>query len=1015
MCDRIARKGINAGGTQWGIGGACVFLVAAISFATGQVLRGNNNRVLTPGDTVESFERGTVLLNSYPGQDQHPGAWRVDSLLPHAGSRYSLKLFGNTWKTERITPISVDSSAVWQVSAYIDSTGEIQGFGVIDDSSHALLYAFAGSEELDPDDWVTVYQGAFSIRTWNLYQLPIAADWFARYGYLPTISDLVFINDRDQAAHAVAFFDDIIDITDSLPVAPHVSITDSVGDVYMGSARHLSVDVQFYGHVFDPDGGTHSFHWDFGDGTTSALQNPFHTFLVPDNHPYTVLLGVVDQTGLWGRASCQIQVDPGPTTFPVRMNFAGDIMMARRYEQPGGIIPTRGVEAIFAPSKPFLGDIADITVGNLESPLCNTGTRHPTKPIAFRGSPANVAGLTYAGIDVVTIANNHVIDYGLQGLQQMQSVLRANSIVFSGAGANAYEAALPAFYTKSGVCIAFVASSDRTGQYENYQPFLDAGFNKPGFANLTPFDLARQIDTVSSVADLVVVEMHSGSEYSVAPTNGEFGSSIVDPEGDEDYSPSLVTPLLTDIQTREYAIDQGADLVICHHPHVAHGFEVYRGKLIAHSLGNFAFDLDYPETMPTVILNASIDQTGFHEYSVTPVFIDDYIPTRSQGEFGRHILDYLARRSKDLNTYMLVDSQSVTASIVLDTFYLRPTVIPHSAQLQVHQEGGEWISEPCRLARTGSVSSLENVLPSGLWQYRLGRDVVWFGNFEDEGCSLWNINEGDERYDTAVVHRGRRSLLQQRSAGAGSITTGLEERLVCESDAGHYSLYGNIRTLNANSATMKVKSYNSRTGTEIGTAELGATVSGDSGWTFYQKEFVPTTGTTFFDLQLTSSSPSAGTGKTWFDDVGIISWSDWKSFTPSENFTTPNDYYWLQLKAPSHVVNATVTYDETRFTDISTIVDEPRPSQPTTFRLLQNYPNPFNPSTTISFVLPNACHVTLRVFNILGQEVTTLVDDMRVAGTHTTVWRPRGLASGVYIYRIEAGGFAAARKVVFLK
>ncbi len=734
---------------------------------------GHQFATLTPGDTIEDFESGRVSLISYPGQDQHPDAWRVDSLLPHYGSRYSLKFFGNTWKTEHITPLFVDSIDVWQVSAYIDSLGEIQGFGVIDDSAHALMYSFAGTELLDPVDWVTVYQGAFPLRTWNIYQLPIASDWLARYGYLPTITDIVYINDRDLASHAVVYFDDIIDITDSLPTAPQVSIADSVGDVFMNVSRCKSVDVQFYGYVYDPDGGTHVFHWDFGDGVTSTLQNPSHTFLVLDNHPYTVLLTVVDQTGLWGRATCQIQVDPGPTTFPIRINFVGDIMMARRYEQPGGIIPTRGVEAIFAPTKALLGDAADITVGNLESPLCNTGTRHPTKPIVFRGSPTNVAGLTYAGIDVVTIANNHVVDYGLPGLQQMQSVLRDNNITFSGAGANSYEANLPVFRTKSGVCIGFLASSDRTGQYENYQPFLDAGFNKPGFANLTPFDLTRQIDSVRSVADLIVVEMHSGSEYSVAPTENFHRPRVIDPEGDEDYSPFLTIPLLTDIQTRETAIDQGADLVICHHPHVAHGFEVYRGKLIAHSLGNFVFDLDYPETMPTMILNAGIDETGFREYSVTPVFIDDYIPMRAEGGFGLHMLDYLARRSKDLGTYLIVDSQSVSASIVLDTLHLRPNIVPHTSHVRVQQQGNDWISEPLRLARSGSVSSIASITPSASWQYRLGRDVIWFGNFEDEGCTLWNINESNEGYDTTTYHTGKRSLLQQRNAGSGSTDHGI--------------------------------------------------------------------------------------------------------------------------------------------------------------------------------------------------------------------------------------------------
>ena len=995
-----------------------LFVVSTIVVAPSLSFPGHHRLfpvVLTPGDTIESFESGAVQLLSYPGEDQHPSAWRLDSLLSHQGSRYSLKLFGNTWKTEQISPVAVDSGDVWQVSAYIDSVGEIQGFGVMDDSARSLMYCFAGTELLNPDDWVTVYQGAFPTRSWNLYQLPVADDWLARYGRLPTVTKLVYINDRDQVSHSVTYFDDIINITDSLPLAPRVSINDSVGPVYTNAVGLKSVNVRFYGHVEDPDGGTHFFYWNFGDDSTSTLQNPRHTFLVPDNHPYTVLLKVVDQTGLWGRASCQVQVDPGPTSFPITMNFVGDIMMARRYEDPGGIIPTLGVQAIFAPTRSVLGDAADITVANLETSLCNTGTRHPTKAIAFRSSPAEVAGLTYAGIDLVTIANNHIIDYGIQGLQQTQSVLRSNNIVFSGAGADSYEAFVPAFYSQSGLCIAFLASSDVTGQHNNYQPFLDAGFNKPGFASLTLYDLARQIDSVKNLADRIVVELHSGVEYSLAPGQPHPSFDLIDTEEDEHYSPTFAAPLPEDIQIREFAIDRGADLVICHHPHIAQGFQVYRGKLIAHSLGNFAFDLDYPETMPTFILNAGIDATGFSAYSVTPVFIDDYIPRRAVGGFGLHILDYLARRSKDLGTYLLIDSGSVTATIVLDTLRLRPAAVSHSDQLPVQQQGSEWISAPLRLARSGSISSVVSVAPSGSWQYRLGRDVVWFGNCEDEGCSLWSINQIDEGFDSTAAHGGRRSLAQKRAAGAGTITTGLEKRLMCDSDTARYSLYGYIKTSNATNATMMVKYYASRTGSEIGTGDLGTQVSGTTDWALYNREFTPVGGTTFFDLQLTSQSPASGVGRTWFDDAGIVAWSPWRDFNPSEAIPSPNDYYWVQLKSGMQTPSATITYRETQYSESPTPVDGPKATRPGGFDLLQNYPNPFNPVTTIRYNLPVRTHVSLRVYNVLGQEVVTLMNDVQEAGYKSVIFNARNLSSGTYFYRLQAGAYISVRKLLIIK
>ena len=93
----------------------------------------------------------------------------------------------------------------------------------------------------------------------------------------------------------------------------------------------------------------------------------------------------------------------------------------------------------------------------------------------------------------------------------------------------------------------------------------------------------------------------------------------------------------------------------------------------------------------------------------------------------------------------------------------------------------------------------------------------------------------------------------------------------------------------------------------------------------------------------------------------------------------------------------------------------PQGEVPGTYSLDQNYPNPFNPSTSIRFAVPVARHAVLKVYDILGQEVATLVDDRIVAGSHVVRWNPDGLASGVYLYRLEAGGFTASRTLLLLK
>ena len=85
------------------------------------------------------------------------------------------------------------------------------------------------------------------------------------------------------------------------------------------------------------------------------------------------------------------------------------------------------------------------------------------------------------------------------------------------------------------------------------------------------------------------------------------------------------------------------------------------------------------------------------------------------------------------------------------------------------------------------------------------------------------------------------------------------------------------------------------------------------------------------------------------------------------------------------------------------------------FKLEQNYPNPFNPSTTISWQLPVNAFVLLKVYDVLGNEVTTLVNDQKAAGSYQTDFDASNLSSGTYIYRLEAGNFVQTRKMILLK
>jgi poly-gamma-glutamate capsule biosynthesis protein CapA/YwtB (metallophosphatase superfamily) len=887
---------------------------------------------------IEDFDDGLIQLESYPGEDMEPSSWELNSVITYQNSPYSLKLYGNTWKLEDIQTFAIDSGDVWQVSAYIESPSEIQGFGITD-GVNVLFYSFAGTEELNSDEWVPVYQGSFPQSQWNNYQLPVADDWLALFGYLPEITAVVYVNDNDGASRGVVYFDQIIDISHDLPISPLVSIHYSAGKIYRGSDNKKLVDVQFTSIVIDPDSNEHDFFWNFGDDSTSTDQNPMHTYLVEDDHQYTVLLQVVDPTNRWGRASCKVVIDPGSTSYPITLNFVGDIMLGRNYEIPGGIIPTHGVNYIFEPTKPNLGDIADITVANLECCFTTYTQHHPTKPIYFKSSPANIAGLSYAGIDIVSLANNHTLDYLLPGLQQTQFTLKTNNILYSGAGASAYEAYLPAFYSKSGVNFAFLAASDRTGQYNNYQPYLNAGFNKYGFANLDEYYIKKQIDAVKGISDLIIAELHCGYEYSTSPKidfNDPFSFE------EEDYSPFDIMPDKGNIEFRHYVIDSGADLVICHHSHIIQPVELYKGKLIAHSLGNFVFDLEYQETCPSMILNTKVNETGFCEFSITPVYIDDYIPLTAKGGLGLYILDDIAKRSKDLDTYLKVDREKVMALVIMDTLnmVIHDTVI--SAQLNLTGTTGNWLSAPYPLKKKGDISLVNQIQPSGNYQFRLGREIIWFGNMEDEGCTLWDLNNSDENYCDTVAFSGIRSIQHKRDANNPYIlVTNLEQKIICRSDTSKYSLVGYIKTDNTKNVIIEVQYFDNRNSTSpIGQENIGTYVNGNTSWTYYYKDLNVPIGTAFFDIRLNSGFPDAGVAYSWFDNVGIICWDEWGKYDIGQRIPFPNDYYYIQVRSPLNQGNIELNYSETVFYESLVEIKEPLEITNTLFQLEQNIPNP---------------------------------------------------------------------------
>lgn len=202
---------------------------------------------------------------------------------------------------------------------------------------------------------------------------------------------------------------------------------------------------------------------------------------------------------------------------------------------------------------------ADLAFGNLEGPISSLGMNQGSI-YSFRADPKVIEGLKLAGFDVLSLANNHIFDWGGEALSDTISILSENGIGFAGAGRNYEEANAPlVFSLYDGTRIGFLAFTNL------YPETLFARENSPGVSRFETDFIKERIKNLKENSDIVAVSLHWGEEYQMKQ-NGE----------QEKLARALV--------------DAGANLIIGHHPHVVQEVEEYGDGWIAYSLGNFIFD-----------------------------------------------------------------------------------------------------------------------------------------------------------------------------------------------------------------------------------------------------------------------------------------------------------------------------------------------------------------------------------------------------------------------------------------
>jgi poly-gamma-glutamate synthesis protein (capsule biosynthesis protein) len=273
---------------------------------------------------------------------------------------------------------------------------------------------------------------------------------------------------------------------------------------------------------------------------------------------------------------------------PIEILFVGDIMLSRgvayQTEQHGGDgkYPFEGTAEVLRS--------ADITFGNLEGPLSDKGVdqRHL---YSFRADTKMLDGLTYAGFDVLSLANNHIGDWGVEALSDTALRLKAAGIDPVGVGQTIQDAHEPAVRYVDGKRIAFLA-------YTNLLPGRFVATDAtPGATYFSLEGIIEDISKAKEHADIVVVSLHWGEEYETEPRAYQ-------------------------IEWGHMLIDMGADIIVGHHPHVVQPVERYNSGIIIYSLGNFVFDQNFSkETMRGMAVSVSIDDEDALSYEAHEVLI----------------------------------------------------------------------------------------------------------------------------------------------------------------------------------------------------------------------------------------------------------------------------------------------------------------------------------------------------------------------------------------------------------
>lgn len=300
----------------------------------------------------------------------------------------------------------------------------------------------------------------------------------------------------------------------------------------------------------------------------------------------------------------------------VSVAVVGDVMFARNM---AGVLS--GGESPFANVSDVLSNV-DILLINFENAATNSNSAVKSD-VPLKCDPLYVPMARENNITIAATANNHVCDYGIDGMRDTIANLKNAGLIPIGSGENEEEAHQGVSQEINGrnITILNYMDSNNFAEY-SYEQIPYANGSSPGYSAYDSEIAKKQVSDAKENGNIVIVYMHYGNEYSLSPNEDQTRIS-------------------------HELIDAGADVVVGAHPHVVQGIEMYNGKPIFYSLGDFIFDLQRENTLDAYFVKIDfINDTG--ECTVYPVHLTNYVPHYMDADSGESLLKSLSPQCGDM-------------------------------------------------------------------------------------------------------------------------------------------------------------------------------------------------------------------------------------------------------------------------------------------------------------------------------------------------------------------------------